>query len=218
MPGDPEHPQGAHIRFDKGDGVMSIVEIGLKPGAAGTGEPAAADKAAEAEAGERIEKYAASLWRYSTPAADQLDTRADGSPISRRRWGWFALAERTLHQASGGGDIAGFVRISGTDGDSTAIKRAVNVGVRAKGMLPGRGDDVLGLAYTRATLSGKWRSAQSVLGMQTSANEGAWELTYRIQARKWLALQPVLQRIDHPGGDRSRAAAMILGARVEIAL
>jgi len=216
VPGDPEHPQGTHIRFAKGDGVMSIVEIGLKPGAAGEG--AAADKAAAADAGERIEKYAAGYWRYSTPAADQLDTQADGSPINRRRWGWYALAERTLQQTSGGGDLAAFVRLSGTDGDSTAIKRALNIGVRAKGLLAGRGDDVLGLAYTRAYLSGKWRSGQSLLGSPTSANEGAWELTYRIQARKWLALQPVFQRIDHPGGDRSRAAAMILGARLEIAL
>jgi len=219
-PGDQNNPRGTHIRFDKGDGVMSIVELGLKPGAARAAEPAAAAKDAVQkpgeEAAERIEKYAAGLWRYSTRVADQLDTQADGSPMNRLRWGWYALAEKTLYEAGGGTDLAAFVRISGTDGDSSAIKRAVNLGIRAKGMLAGRSEDVFGLAYTRAYLSGKWRGAQSVLGTQTSAVEDAWEITYRIQADKWLVLQPLIQRINHPGGDSSRGAAMIVGARVEI--
>jgi len=30
-------------------------------------------------------------------------------------------------------------------------------------------------------------------------------------------VQPVIQRINHPGGDASRAAATILGARIEVA-
>jgi len=225
IPGDPNHPRGTHIKFDKGDGIMSIVEIGWKPGAARPAEPAAAaagkDPAPKAEAkeeaAEQIEKYAAGLWRYSSRVADQFDTNPDGSPVNRRSWGWYALAEKTLHQYKGGADLAGFVRISGTDGDSTAIKQAINLGIRVKALLPGRGEDVFGLAYTRAALSSKWRSAQRVLGTDATAAEDAWEITYRIQAAKWLAVQPLLQRINHPGGDSSRSAANIFGARVEIA-
>jgi porin len=130
---------------------------------------------------------------------------------------WFALAEKTLYQAKDGRDLAGFLRISGTDGDSTSIRQAVNLGIRVKAPLPGRSDDVFGLAYTRASLSGKWRSAQLAAGTETTALEDAWEATYRIQATKWLAVQPLIQRINHPGGDKSRAAANVLGARVEIA-
>ena len=211
IPGDPANPRGTHIQFNKGDGIHTIVEIGLKPG-----DARSPDKEAAA-ATEHIEKYAAGLWRYSSHVADQLDTHPDGSPINRLSWGWYALAEKTLHQEGGGRDVAGFVRISGTDGDSTAIKQAINVGFRVKALLPGRGEDVFGLAYTRASLSSKWRSAQLALGTPTSAVEDAWEMTYRIQAAKWLAVQPLIQRINHPGGDASRAAATILGARIEIA-
>jgi porin len=199
IPGDPANPRGTHVRFDKGDGVMSIVELGFKPGAALGGETAA------------IEKYAAGLWRYSLRVPDQVD-----ASVNRLSRGWYVLAEKTLHQGRGGSDLAGFLRISGTDGDSTAIKRAVNVGVRATAPLPGRGEDVFGLAFTRASLSDKWRGVQSAFA--TSAVEDAWEITYRIQANKWLALQPVAQRISHPGGDSSRPAARILGARIEISL
>lgn len=219
IPGDPNNPRGTHIQFNKGDGIMSIVELGIKPGAA---RPAALPKealqaAATEAAAERIEKYAVGLWRYSARVADQLEVNGDGSPINRVSRGWYALAEKTLYRASDGADLAGFVRISGTDGDSTAIRQAVNLGVRIKAPLPGRGDDMFGLAYTRAALSSKWRGAQLALATETSPVEDAWEATYRIQAGKWLALQPVLQRINHPGGHSSRAAATILGARVEIA-
>ena len=218
IPGDPNNPRGTHVRFDKGDGIMSIVEIGLKPGEARPVAAAGKDApAAKAEVDERIEKYAAGLWRYSSRVDDQLDTNADDSPINRLSWGWYALAEKTLYQGKGGSDLAGFVRISGTDGDSTAIKQAVNVGFRLKAPLPGRDEDVFGVAYTRASLSDKWRSVQSAAGTDTSAAEDAWEITYRIQAGKWLAVQPVIQRINHPGGGASTAAANILGARVEIA-
>ena len=225
IPGDPNHPRGTHIQFNHGDGVMSVIEIGLKPGAA-RAEPAApardaapgveAKDEAKEDAAEQIGKYAAGLWRYSTRVNDQLDTAADGiTPINRRSWGWYALAEKTLYQAQDGRDLAGFVRVSGTDGDSTPIKTAVNIGFRLKALLPGRSDDVFGLAYTRASLSSKWRSAQ--LPAATNTFEDAWEATYRIQAGKWLAIQPVIQRINHPGGDATRAAATILGTRVEIA-
>ena len=204
-------PRGTHIKFEKGDGVHSIVEIGLKPGDARAGSATEA-----AEQGERIEKYAAGLWRYSARVADQLDSNPDGSSVYRPSWGWYALSERTLYQGSGGSDLAGFLRVSGTDGDSTAIKTAVNIGIRAKAMLPGRGEDVFGLAYTRAALSGKWRSLQATLGTPTSTFEDAWEATYRIQAGKWLALQPVIQRINHPGGNASRDSSNIVGLRVDM--
>jgi porin len=88
--------------------------------------------------------------------------------------------------------------------------------MRLKAPLPGRPDDTFGVAWTRAALSGKWRSAQGALGTQTGPVEDAWEITYRIQAGKWLAVQPVFQRINHPGGETSRTAATILGARIEV--
>jgi porin len=218
IPGDPNSPRGTHIKFNKGDGTMTIVEIGLKPGVvhpAVVTPPAkelGPDADAKEAAAERIEKYAAGLWRYSTRVPDQVD-----SMVNRPSWGWFALAEKTLHQAKDGRDLAGFLRISGTDGDSTPIQRAINVGFRIKALLPGRADDTFGLAYTHAALSSKWRRAQwTSSGTATTTFEDAWEATYRIQAGKWLAVQPLIQRINHPGGDSARAAANIIGARIEI--
>lgn len=198
-PGDPNNPRGTHIHFDKGDGSMSIAELGLKP----------PSPAGEAGGAQHIEKYAAGYWRYSTRVPDQENPLTES--LSR---GWYALTERTLYRGSG--DLAGFFRLSGTDGDSTPIKRAINVGLRAKALISGRSEDIAGIAYTRAVLSRKYRAVQELGGTPTGAYEDAWEITYRIKASQWLALQPVLQFINHPGGNLSLEPAHIIGTRIDL--
>lgn len=225
IPGDPARQRGTHVSFDKGDGIMSIVEVGLTPPEAGhafepaatvRGEPLSAEMKAH-EFVERIEKYALGIWRYSARVDDLVDVDAAGSPLRRRSWGWYALAERTFYRGSGSSDLVGFARLSTTDGDSTAIRRTLNLGLRARGIIAGRERDIAGIAYTRALLGDKFRRLQAAAGSETTAYEDAWELTYRIQATRWLAVQPLLQRIGHPGGDKSRAAAHIVGARIDLA-
>lgn len=225
IPGEPARQRGTHVRFAKGDGIMSIVEVGLTPAEAGhafepaatvRGEPLSAEMKAH-EFVERIEKYALGIWRYSARVDDLIDVDGAGSPLRRRSWGWYALAERTFYRGGGSSDLVGFARLSTTDGDSTAIRQTLNLGLRARGIIAGRERDIAGIAYTRALLGDKFRRVQAAAGSETTAYEDAWELTYRIQATRWLAVQPLIQRIGHPGGDRSRAAAHIVGARIDLA-
>jgi porin len=46
--------------------------------------------------------------------------------------------------------------------------------------------------------------------------ELALEWTYRFLVTPWLALQPDVQWLRHPGGVSDRRAAVVLGARTEI--
>jgi porin len=207
MPGDPDNPRGTHVKFDHGDGTMSIAEVGYKP---------AALAVAGKDPAERFEKYAAGAWRYSERVDDMEDVADGQTPAKRLSWGWYLLAERTLLKTQRRGIWAGFVRLSGTDGDSTAVRHAINVGLRGRGLLPGREDDVCAVGYSRATLSEKYRDTQQMAGVDTTAYEASWEITYRYLVNRWLAVQPDFQRIAHPGGDLSRSAAVIVGARVEV--
>jgi carbohydrate-selective porin OprB len=43
-------------------------------------------------------------------------------------------------------------------------------------------------------------------------------LTYRLQWSKWLALQPLWQRVRCPGGDASQPDVSFIGMRLEITL
>ena len=209
IPGDPDHPKGTHIRFQSGDGTMQIAEIGYLP-------PAPSD-APSAEAPESFGKFALGLWGYTAKVDDLVDVAADAAPEKRRSAGWYALAERTLWRW-GGGNLAGFLRFGGTDGDSTAIDSYYNVGVRARGLIPGRGEDVFGLAHTRGNIGDKFRVSQEAAGIDASSAESATELTYRIQATKWLAVQPLVQWYRYPGADRAVPDATVVGVRLEFAL
>lgn len=225
MPGDPQRPKGTHVRFDRGDGAMQIAEIGYKPLERGhVFEPTSPDKGVTQdpeirahELAEGYEKYALGFWRYTARADDLVDVDAAGLPERRRSAGWYAIAERTFWRWNGG-YLSGFLRVGATDGDSTAIERYDNVGISVRGMLPGREYDVFGIARTRAATGAKFRAAQAAGGVEAVAAESAIEVTYRVQATKWLAVQPVVQRFRHPGAIATPARATVVGLRVDIAL
>lgn len=224
VPGSPNHAVGTHVRFGQGDGTMGIMEFGFRPPLAkalpepmateaGAGEP----EAQAAEPGEEFGKYSLGFWRYSARSDDLLDVDGDGNPLRRRSQGWYGLAEKTVLPGSPVGDVALFARYSQNDGHSIPVSRAVNVGVNFKGPLPGRESDAAGIGFTRGAVSSKYRAVLEQDGITAAKAEKAWEVTYRIQANPWLALQPVVQIFQYPGADRSRNAR-VMGLRVDLAL
>jgi porin len=139
-----------------------------------------------------------------------LGLQHEGERPARYRCRWqplAALSARRLpagraHLARLGGEerfISGFARYTWGDGDSTAVKNSLNLGLHAKGPLASRPDDVVGFAWSRAGMSRKWRDAQAVPG-NTKASEDALEITWRFAVTPWLAIQPNYQYIKHPGG------------------
>ena len=79
----------------------------------------------------------------------------------RRSQGAYALAERTLFSlGETGRDFTVFARYSRSDGDSTALDRISNLGVRLRGPLASRPNDVLAIGWAQSRLSPKYRTAQ----------------------------------------------------------
>lgn len=209
IPGDPDHPKGTHIRFRAGDGTMQIAEIGCRlPAAPGT---------SAAEVAESFGKYALGYWRYTAKVDDLVDVDASGAPELRNSSGWYALAERTLWRWNAG-NLAGFIRFGATDGDSTAIDQFYNVGVRLRGLLPGRVDDVFGLAHTRGNIDDKFRIRQAATGIDATTAESATEITYRIQVSERLVVQPLVQWYRNPGAERAVSDATVIGMRLGLSL
>lgn len=206
IPGDPDHPVGTHVKFAADDGVMAIMEIGHQPAAASS----------DTDPG--FAKYALGLWSYSTRTDDLVDVDGAGNPVKRHSLGWYALAEKTLVKGSAIGDISAFARYSRNDGNSIPIEQAINLGLHLKGPFKGRENDVVGLAYSSAIVSDKYRAALRADNIASNSVEDAWELTYRYQVNGWLALQPALQFIRHPGVDQSVGNAKIIGLRLDVTL
>jgi porin len=207
VPNDPAHPRRTAISFGKGDGTFRIGELGWLPEAGNDGFQGHA-------------KYAAGYWAYSAKVDDQLDL-ANGLPLRQQRsTGGYFLGEQTLLLLEGEGRfVTGFGRYTWTDGRSTPVESTLNLGLHFKGLIESRLDDVLGVGWTRATLSDKWRAAELASnGNDTYRTEEALEITYRFVISPTMSIQPTFQHIAHPGGVRGVAAANLVGFRIDIAL
>lgn len=227
IPGAPGNPRGTHIRFDKNDGIMTIAEFGYKPYERGhVFEPVRPEdvpqtpQLREHERIEGVSKYAAGLWRYSVRVDDLVDVDGDGNPLRRKSRGWYVLGEQTVlrEAADPRQGLSLFCRYSATDGDSTPIRYAANLGFSYRGAIPGRDADVLAVGYTRAGLGHKFRQAFAAGGGLPAQREDALEVTYRISLNAWSAVQPMVQRYRHPGGDAAVPSATVIGARIELLL
>lgn len=208
IPGDPAHLKGTHVKFAKGDGTMSIAELGHHSADARTEATGAADGAA---------KYALGYWQYSAKVDDLVDIDANGNPVQRRSHGAYALAERSLWRGAHEFDLTGFLRLSATDGYSTAIRSTISAGLTINAPFASRGEDTVGIAYTQARMGYRFKAAQQAAGVVATSYESAWELTYRFQASSWLAIQPSFQHFKNPGADAAVSSASVAGARVELA-
>ena len=197
VPGDPDNPHGPHVRFDRGDGTLAIMETGFRPA-------------------EEISKYAVGYWRYTQRFDDLVDVDALGKPMRRVNRGAYFFAEQTVFRekddASQG--LALFFRYGVANGNVNTLDYSYSLGLHYKGLLPGRDEDEFGVLLSRGHAGTKFRQAA---GIPLASNETALEITYRARVTPWLAIQPTLQRIANPGHDSALRDAWIGGARFEIA-
>jgi porin len=227
IPNDPAHPKRTTIRLAKGDGVFAIAEFGWTPIEYGhvfePTTPTATLRTPGLVTHEKYEgtsKYALGFWRYGNRVSDRFDPESSDNPLVHRTQGGYLLAERTLLNigAGAGRDLTAFARYTLSDGYATEIDRSWNLGLRLRGPLASRPDDILALGWSSGRLSPQFRAAQAANGIETAVAEDALEITWRAAISKWLALQPNLQIVRHPGGDSASKTSTVLGLRFELAL
>ena len=91
-----------------------------------------------------------------------------------------------------------------------------DTGLSYQGLLPARDDDTLGVALAYAQLSSGARRAAMAEGSVGVGAEMGLEVTYHAKITKWLSLQPDLQFIIHPGGNRELDNALVIGCRATL--
>ena len=202
VPGDPEHTHGTHIKLGRGDGTLSIVELGYTPHA----ENAAQDKVQETA--ETFNKTAIGFWRYSA----QFDA-IDGAQTRDHNQGAYVLAERTLYLEQGhpSQGLAGFVRFGLANDVVNQVDWSGSVGLRYHGLINGRDDDIAGVAVTVSHAGDQYKHANASERQETDV-----EATYRIQATPYFAVQPTVQLIANPSMDFTIKNAWVVGSRFEV--
>jgi porin len=171
--------------------------------------------------------------RYDTNGLSLADPASSG--IARRlrgNYGLYAMAEQMLWRRPETSDqgLAAFARVSTAPGDRNPAVFYADGGLTFKGVLPGRPDDMAGIAFGYAKASNRLRAQQRdarAFGATTPilSSEVLLEVTYQAQLVPGWTLQPDLQYIRRPSGGVANPAnptgqrikdAVLLGLRTTI--
>lgn len=185
-------PDGVDLSFD--DGALVIAEAGIE--------------------GER--KLAFGLWRYTRSQGDIRDLDGLGNPLQREAQGAYLVFEQPLNDSEGTRAATAFLRAGISDGNTTPFVGGWQAGVLVKRVFEGRPDSALSFGVNQGVLSDGYRHNQIDLGASTANAEVQFELTYSDKLTPHLTLQPDLQWVRNPGGDRAVPDALVAGLRLSL--
>jgi porin len=139
--------------------------------------------------------------------------RLDGTGTQRDDWGGYLSTDQLVWRESDEeGDAQGlglFARVGVADEDVNTIHRFYSLGASYRGLLPGRGADVLAVGWARSELSDDAGTGAD--------HETIVETFYNAELTPWLHLSPHLQYVDNPGGSATVDDAWVGGLRARVA-
>ena len=140
---------------------------------------------------------------------------ATGLPESERgHVGAYLSFDQVAYRETGNDDqgLGLFARFGYADEDVNPISWFWSVGLRYRGLLPGRPDDVLGLGSYQAIRSSRFRDTVA----PDFDRETGIELYYRFDPLPWLAVTPDLQYIVNPGASDAASDAVVVLLRLRV--
>ena len=157
-------------------------------------------------------------WGYTARFPGIEETLGLPASLHHGNNGFYAFAHGPLYHEPGSEDegLQGWIRFGIADGRISQLDQYLGAGLVYTGALPGRDADQLGLAVAVARNGDSFQRFAALAGTPVNHRERNVEVTYRIEATDWLALQPDIQWIVHPGTDPSLRNAFVAGLRVEI--
>ena len=204
VPGNPDHPRGTRVEFNKGDGVLVIAEAGLTPAAAdqGDGKP---------------NKFALGAWAYTEKFDDLVEVDGAGNPVKQRSRGMYVSSSyQFYHDKAAGHDLGAFFLGGFGDGDTGQVDWFYATGLVGNGWMPTRPDSEVGLGLTQSHNADKYMRSVAAAGNSTDRNEYSLNLYYRDKIYSGISVEPNLQYIINPGTDPAVRNATILGLRFDI--
>jgi len=219
VPGEPGHPDGTHVDLARADGLLVSGEIAyFEPVAGGS---------ADAEERERP-FHTGGVGRERQPAYDAkvavgtwtYTSRLDPSWVASagRSWGAYLLAEsRVVRDGADGRGLWLFGRTGLASDAVNQVGRYVGGGLNWRGL--GRdGADEVGIGVAAARNGARYMEARRAERISTDGWEVAVELSSFLDVADWLAVQPDVQWIAHPGMDPGVHGALFLCLRTLLTL
>jgi len=113
--------------------------------------------------------------------------------------------------------ISFFVRSGGAPSNTNFVDYYAEGGFNFTGFIPGRDNDVGGIAVARSHVSDDYGQSQILQGNPPSTAETVIEATYKVQFAPWWCVQPDVQYIVTPSGVQGSKNATVLGMRTTVA-
>jgi len=163
----------------------------------------------ESETGSLQGTYRVGLWYDPQPKA-----HSDSSKEYRDDTGLYIscdqefIKENDIPEDKQG--LGGFFRYGYAPSKTNDLTNYYSFGAQYQGLIDGRDDDVLGLAYAHGDFSDKADATY------TEDYESAAELYYSAQITPWMTLSPSVQYITNPGGNEDVSDAVVCGVRALI--
>lgn len=187
--GRPGHKHGTQVKYDPpNEGHFLVTEFGWQPGAA-----------KEDPSG----KVALGLWKFTSPYAHLTAVNAAGEAAEATNYGAYVIGEKKFSEL-----LSGFARFGWANPDVNRFQNNFSAGAVFTGLVPGRAEDKLGLAFTRVANGRAYRESVEAKGEVTDKAETAFELTYSAEIVKGVSLQPDFQYIKNPSTDPSVPSAL----------
>lgn len=196
VPGTVDRPDRTSFRLGAGDGALLIGEFGRAVGP--------------------FRKLAVGAWSYTAEfeAIEEFDAAGDPVRTSGNR-GFYAIAEASLVDRDAL-QVAGWLRAGRAEDRFNPFSDYLGLGFTAAGVVPGRPDDQLGIAFGSVGAGSPLRNALAIAGTPLDSRETNVELTWRLPVSDWLTLQPDLQYVIAPGFDPQADDAFVVGLRFEL--
>lgn len=211
-----------HTNFDNGMFMRAAV---LNAHAGVVGDPDGVDTSFDegalliAEGGiEGDRKLAFGLWRYTESQDDIRDLDGLGNPVQRDAQGAYLVYEQPLNDSEATRAAKAFLRAGVSDGDTTPFAGGWQAGVLIERVFATRPDSAFSLGVNQGILSDGYRHNQIDLGASMANSEIQVEATYSDKLLPFLTIQPDLQWVRRPGGDRGIEDEVVAGLRVSVEL
>jgi len=131
-------------------------------------------------------------------------------------YGIYGVIDQQIY-SHGAQIVSFFVRSGGAPSNTNFIDYYVDGGFNFTGFVPGRDNDIAGIAVARSHVSDDFSDSQVMQGGKASTAETVIEGTYKVQVAPWWSIQPDVQYIITPSGVEDSQNAVVLGIRTSVA-
>ncbi|PZQ64383.1 MAG: porin [Phenylobacterium zucineum] len=162
-------------------------------------------------------RVAGGAWTYTARQDDIRDVTPAGDPRRSDAYGVYVLGEGRVAGVEDGSRTSLFARVGVSDGDTTPFSGGWQAGLRWDQVFADRPESAISVGIHQGRLSKKFRANGRDDGLGLGKAESGLEITYSDTIGR-LSIQPDLQVIHNPGGEKNRRNAVIAGIRFTVDL